>query len=571
VKRNKIALALLLLSFEAWGDEYWVDLSGEGTGDANGASVSHLAAGLGDTDVAEGPGDTVYLCNETTSQLAINTLTPNGSDGSPIVYDWTCPGGTPGRVTVSGSTSAITLGAKTYQTHIGLNVSQTGTAQCINATAISNIILQGGGTVTGGGTPNATWANDDENGVIGPCGAVGFGVGNSAANNITITGMHFKDNGSGSSMLGITPTSAIALSNFTITHSYFENCGADCIRFQTTGGASITNMTVEDVLCNVSQQGCVNYGGRVQAYVPDLVNPVGRRISAIKPGQDIVNLPNRGLINLANGQNAVFEDLYVRESRATGQGIVVTYSAGTQINDMVCEDADSNWIGSYDNMCLDYDRGNVSGKAQRIFDINNPGHPDASACTGAINCSGISFSIYDTTDIEMSVLISVNARNCLMFVATTFPTITAARNTVSNMVCHAPSNNGVVVHNSTPPSADAYRVVNSVFNRVGEYAFENNSSVPLTANANNYYFDSGLGNVSGDSIDAGEIEGTAEPQFLGGPNPTTAEGFRPKASSPLCKAGTSVGPGLYYGQFGIRFGVKPDIGAMACENLLEEP
>jgi hypothetical protein len=56
----------------------------------------------------------------------------------------------------------------------------------------------------------------------------------------------------------------------------------------------------------------------------------------------------------------------------------------------------------------------------------------------------------------------------------------------------------------------------------------------------------------------------AAPAFLGGPNPTTAEGFKLKPSSPLCGAGTPTDAKYDYEEY--RFGIPPNIGAFAkCE------
>lgn len=54
-----------------------------------------------------------------------------------------------------------------------------------------------------------------------------------------------------------------------------------------------------------------------------------------------------------------------------------------------------------------------------------------------------------------------------------------------------------------------------------------------------------------------------DPVFIGGPNPTTAEGFKPGADSPLCGAGTPVSGTHDYN--GRRFVNLPAIGAFACQ------
>lgn len=59
---------------------------------------------------------------------------------------------------------------------------------------------------------------------------------------------------------------------------------------------------------------------------------------------------------------------------------------------------------------------------------------------------------------------------------------------------------------------------------------------------------------------------TSAPDFIGGSNPTTPEGFRPTDDSPLCAAGYYTPPiaGTYYD--GQRFGQRPDIGALGCRS-----
>jgi len=52
---------------------------------------------------------------------------------------------------------------------------------------------------------------------------------------------------------------------------------------------------------------------------------------------------------------------------------------------------------------------------------------------------------------------------------------------------------------------------------------------------------------------------TTDPQFLGGTSPTTAEGFRPNAGSPLIRAGTPTA--AKYDYRGRRFNTPPSIGA----------
>ena len=65
--------------------------------------------------------------------------------------------------------------------------------------------------------------------------------------------------------------------------------------------------------------------------------------------------------------------------------------------------------------------------------------------------------------------------------------------------------------------------------------------------------------VNGSTTAAGAGAVTAAPKLLGGSSPTTAEGFRPNAGSPLIRAGTPTS--AKYDYRGRRFNVPPSIGA----------
>jgi len=98
--------------------------------------------------------------------------------------------------------------------------------------------------------------------------------------------------------------------------------------------------------------------------------------------------------------------------------------------------------------------------------------------------------------------------------------------------------------------------------------WRNDASVTITMNNNQYCPGGEFGLVSGGTVDfagwktassqdAASI--SANPQFLGGSSPTTAEGFRPLPSSPLLGAGSPLG--AKYDYEGYRFGNPPNIGA----------
>lgn len=66
--------------------------------------------------------------------------------------------------------------------------------------------------------------------------------------------------------------------------------------------------------------------------------------------------------------------------------------------------------------------------------------------------------------------------------------------------------------------------------------------------------------MDGDTQDATSL--TSDPKFIGGTNPMTPEGFRPRADSPLCGAGIHVGK--LYDKAGRKYRTPPSIGAFEC-------
>lgn len=76
--------------------------------------------------------------------------------------------------------------------------------------------------------------------------------------------------------------------------------------------------------------------------------------------------------------------------------------------------------------------------------------------------------------------------------------------------------------------------------------------------------------AGGSSTAAGTGSISVDPQFIGGPNPTTAEGFKPNClTSPLKDAGTDVG--AYQDFTGRYFTGAREIGAYACQGGTPRP
>lgn len=100
-------LLALFYCLESGAATKWIDVSGVGSGAANGADVNNQCAGVGDADCigANLPaGSTAYMCNAATG--AGVTMPVAGSSGNVTNYDFRCPGGTPGAITASSGTAA---------------------------------------------------------------------------------------------------------------------------------------------------------------------------------------------------------------------------------------------------------------------------------------------------------------------------------------------------------------------------------------------------------------------------------------------------------------------------------
>jgi hypothetical protein len=155
---------------------------------------------------------------------------------------------------------------------------------------------------------------------------------------------------------------------------------------------------------------------------------------------------------------------------------------------------------------------------------------------------------------------------------------TAAQVTAGH-ACTAPAHT-FVSGNSTGPDVGGNTVTEGLwvygktFNAfAGQPAFTNDWSWPHTiannaagtvrnpgwVNETNTLIEEHAVTAGGSLFSNYDILASGDPQFLGGTNPTTAEGFRPNAGSPLIRAGTPTS--AKYDYRGRRFNVPPSIGA----------
>lgn len=95
-----LGIFLVLASLNSLAATKFIDLSGTGSGTADGSSVANQCAGIDDADCAESAGNTYYLCNAAASGTDIDVPASGTDETARIDYDGACPGGTPGSLTL---------------------------------------------------------------------------------------------------------------------------------------------------------------------------------------------------------------------------------------------------------------------------------------------------------------------------------------------------------------------------------------------------------------------------------------------------------------------------------------
>lgn len=539
----------LILLWPLWAGaaEYWVDFSGTGTGSADGSDVDNLCADTTDADCAESSSDTVYLCNARTTQFPATSMV-NGA-----TYDWSCPGGTPASLSVSGSTTAMTLGARANVTIKEPTIQQTGTGACIEATAAQGLTIDGGGEVTGGGTWSASWSNDDDLGVIGPCGNQGFRIGNSNADTITIKGLWFKSTAADS--IRFAPGAGISQDTITLEDLYLTDCGdADteqCIwAFPVaSSGATFVDFVVRDVLMERSHNSGINIDGE-DAYTPTFTSPVVQRVTCYDCGVGDTG----SVLRIADATGASVESVAGLRTALNGGLVATFYVHNSRFEDLRCKDTTLG-TGQYDGFCFDADIGTEDVTASRILDIDNTGREDASGCgSGAGSCSGNSVAIYASRNVVVSSLVSINARQCGYMNKLASPPVTVAGNKFINWSCINPIDEGIWI-SSTVDADDMLEVYNVTISEAGAQAIDNNGTEQAGVDFNNFWNNASANN--GQS--AGSNDLGVNPQFVGGPSITSAADAKLSATSPLRASGTYAGSLQDFDNR--RFKFPPSIGA----------
>lgn len=134
-------------------------------------------------------------------------------------------------------------------------------------------------------------------------------------------------------------------------------------------------------------------------------------------------------------------------------------------------------------------------------------------------------------------------------------TTAGAGNAIRNVVSSDNGRHGIFL-----ATTSAGTITNSVATGNGSCGF--NRADAGQTESYNVASDNGDDFCSGsNATTAGTGSAVANPAFLGGPSPTTVDGFRPSSASPLCSAGLYV---TKYDYDNRRFSVPPAIGAFEC-------
>lgn len=546
MRRNATkALALfLLLALASAADATirWVDLSGTGAGAANGASLANYCAGITDVDCTPSAGDYLYLCNTT----AVTVGPANsGSAGNPITYDFTCPGGSPGRFRNTGANRSLFVNAVSYLTYYGLDAEQAGTTECVLISASNNIVFYGGD--------------------VGPCSTNGFNFDNAGANapdQITLDNIEVHDCGAVCVNL-FNGTGAGDYADTVIQYSRIHDCGATgsansrhCIRFTVADGA-VTTITGFK-LWNNTISGAYEYGvvaGGIEVAGPHVGNFINPVIAYNTLSNNGLVLTTGGAGNIYNATcssgtycRAIYRNLITRNV-GNFTGLAVQWSRWVQIDDN--EASDNNLVSTQVSDGFGFAIWNDADvKFQRNKMARNRGLESVSECDGAVFCTGMGLiSLSMTTSYVIGNTFDSN-RSGIFIGPGNGATPTGnviAFNTFKDQI-----DDGIGIRSNIVANVGTFK--NNIFLRNGESGIDNRSGIPQTEGYNDYFGNAFT--ITGQAPGAGDM-------FV---NPGIDMDMRPNRGAAVCKAGVFLAPG-YLDKDGIAFGAPPDMGAYRCRFL----
>lgn len=536
-----VSLALFW-SVGAWGADYWVDFSGTGTGAADGSDVDNLCADTTDADCAESAGDTVYLCNARTSQWVPDV---SGSSGNPITYEWSCPGGTAASIETSSGSGLSLSSDRSYLTMNDATLTQTGTARCVNIAGADNIIFN--------------------RGTIGPCAQTSTGAEGAIVFSATVDSDDVVFNSTevtnprGNCIALINATGSIDYSGLQFNNMNIHDCGNAAdehgirLKVAAAAAATITDPLVSGGSITNAYDYAIDWIGTDTTATEKIIDPVIDGVTIRDSGQRGPDTgTGGGAIRLQNTLRAMVKNSDLSENIGNGGGLVALYSQDGFIQDNECSRMTS-LSNQIDGGGIDIDHGNDNMTVRRNRCQDNDGNATAvNSGYGIMVLDSTNTHVYDNILTGNKIGISYNPQD------SGGPGLGQDNVFTHNIMCGNDRDGAHINQDSTAENSEWY---NNVLCGNGRYGFSvGDADSNQIANYNSYYLNA-TGNYSNQSAGANDL--TADPQFVGGINSTTAEGFRLKAASPLIDAGTCYRThGCAHADYGGRTrGSTPSIGA----------
>ncbi len=510
-RRTPMRLALIL-GLSLFANGVWADLwvTPTGAGAADGTSLANACAGgTGGTSDADcttfTDGETVHYCGAFTTILTV----PNaGTDADSInVYTGNCPGGTDATITTTSGAAINQNKAFTTVEYFtlrpgGITTSDRGIILAANdITAQYNTIEGSGRSIEFGAAASrariTVQGNTIRDSVLNPivwsyaCGSA-FDF-----EDITITGNFLYDNGTAvSKPNGITlqytaNTAGCEMRRISITDNYIEGQGGNAIIVDhATDAVTNEDITVTGNECGPGNDGCIavhSFGSSTSAY--------GKNV--------IANNEIRGTLGDTGGVN-------------------LFYSQYVDVYGNTCDGLSSSNI---DGNCILVDHDNDNVRVYQNFGKDLTG--------SSADNSGVGVMLLDSTNVSIYSNAFANVKNCFWFSGET----NESGNLVANNSCSNASLYGVRVQAAA--DADSLEFKNNVISGAPV-------GVSAEAGAGNQNFGYNLISATtaydvGGAFTPANDQDPANPRFLGGDTPTTAEAFRLSASSPLIAAGTDLG------------------------------
>lgn len=496
----------LLLLFPLWAEAAIKYATATGAGDGTGSSVENACNGV----CSASAGDTVYLCGA----WPTIAFAQSGSSGNPIIYDGSCPTGAAAVVTATGTTNALTfttLSGSRYLTVKNITYSSVD-AHGVYIDGDDDITLDGL-TCTGTGSTDRSCVS-----LLGSVACDRITVQNSSLSGATYYGISYQVSGA-----------ALAIAGPTITdNEIFDNdAGGIRLTIESAGYATskFSGPTITDN--NVYNFSKTENGAGIWVRTGDpAAAPTVFSTGVVITDNTVSDMGTASFgvngINCGNCDGAVITDNTVEDAYVAGAGITTLGTINSRISGNTVRRISSN--NSIDGGGIFADLYSDSNVIERNFieDCETAGND---------NNSGQGIGLFSAASNRITANI---IRNCKVGIGWS-GTRTDLNEIHHNDISHA-SVAGIGKGTVEPTNVTtALDVRNNIISTAGKCIISFSSPL-ASADYNNCHLADYDATQS-----AGANDLTAAPARLGGQSPTTAEGFRLSANSPLIAAGTDLG------------------------------